>query len=309
MVLPGLRLLIISLLLALISFASSSCQIHKTLLTFDREPSSILKNTPRPLHPFSILVQLDYETGGMTEIQGQYTFGHAAPFTMYAGGHVIYLGGDQDQRQFLHALIPVEDVLEFRDQILNLGYERLLDTGNCRYDWLNRSTCIIDGARSILRVRRPDGFLDEVRLYPDLSDYPQVYESILALIKDFSHPSATPYLPDKASLLIFNASGTPQFPLSEFPLDPGILVLPEGSCPFTVVILDSTQVRDYLAEVPTNVGRDYFYYNNRVFYSIFVPWLPGANFITSIEQHMCSIEINLNTCPCKPTPTPIHTSS
>lgn len=232
-----------------------------------------------PLEPTDVLLQLDYEPT-FSRPEALYTFGRVPAFTLLADGTVIMLDERGEGRQrVLAARLSPEETRAFLADIWTLGFPQLEDHLTfCREAGDGQQECIADAAFTILRARSPEGGLQEVKIYANFSDHPEILEGIQSRLMNFEHASSELYQPEMAALFlrpVADLTGTESQP---WPLDADFLTSLRNAFALrgdAAVVLEGDALRTFLDGVPGNYGNYLFDLDGEGYQAYLVPWLPG----------------------------------
>jgi len=165
-----------------------------------------------------ILLHFEYEPTFSTP-SSRYPYGRVPEFTLLADGRLFYLAEEPSDRSIQIVLLANEEASAILQEMLDLGIARLEDyTKDCLPQSDGTSLCIEDASFTILRQRLPDESLKEIRSYANFSNEPEILQTILQRLSDYTHPGAQPYLPSEAALFLQPVLGEMSGNAHQYPL-------------------------------------------------------------------------------------------
>jgi hypothetical protein len=238
--------------------------------------------------PSNVVLQLDYQPG-FSRPEVFSPAGRVPPFTLFDDGRVVYVDpGDAPgygKERVMVAQLSPEQAQALIKQVLDLGFERLESHTELCGQQNGQEVCIADASSSIVRVRLPSGELREITNYADFANDPAALQAILTLLREYRPSDAQQFVPEKASLFLQLANGSPEgLAVGDWPLYPALLTPPQTEVRQCATVLEGQSLDTLLATTGRNTG-DFFFRHDGQFYNAYlVPWLPGADHTQAVQQ-------------------------
>jgi hypothetical protein len=234
-----------------------------------------------------VLLQLEYEpTFAAVNAVNPFTPpGRVPEITLYADGTVIYDGSFAGKRGVFVYGFGERVAARHHEHAIALGIDEVRShEDDCRPSD-GGPLCLSDASVVILRVRRPDGTLRELRNY---AGWALSREAVLHAVYDRLELLQTPpgwgaelYQPERATLFLTadtdvgDASELERLP--RWPLTPELFERVHAEDD-VVLAIDAPTIRTLVAALGTNAVRsEAFRLGDRVAHLGLVPWLPGVD--------------------------------
>ena len=237
--------------------------------------------------PKNVLLQLDY-LPGFTRPELFSPAGRVPVFTLLDDGRVIYVDPGNPpsfgSEQVMVAQLTPKQAEELRQQVLDLGFERLESHTDMCGQQNGQQVCVADASTSVVRVRLPSGELRAIKNYANFANDSEALGAVLKLLSEYRAPNAQPYLPERASLFLQPANSSPEnVTVRDWPLDPALLAPPAADVRQWATVLQGQALKTLIDTADRNTGDVFFRHDGQLYNAYMTPWLPGADYTQEVE--------------------------
>jgi hypothetical protein len=243
------------------------------------------------LAPDAIILQYDYEATFFWNS----AFGHVPPLTVFADGTVFYVDSGNppsgNNQLLMIARLTSAEIRTLLQHVLNLGFEHLeshLD--HCDGSPESAHTCAVDASYSIIRVRLSSETVREIKNYADFANDPHALRDLRTFLSTYHHPTAQPYHPALATLLIRKGTVYDSPPITSWTsASPWVAPTQRSLNGQWVMVLAGVQLDDVLAQLPHNMGEYVVRIDGNLYTLMLTPWLPYQDYTSDILTFQRSV--------------------
>ena len=236
---------------------------------------------PAPEVAADILIQLQW---GRTRPEAYVRWGRVPEFALQANGSVFYVdGGDpteSERPQLMVAHLTESEMQQLFQQVLYMAVGRLESyTDDCGQAADGTTQCVAGGPYSILELNQKPEAWHLICNVGDFANDPEGLKAVRALLQDYQHSSAKPYVPQKAAVFIQATEAPSEAEPLEWPLDPSWLAPPGGATGIEwVKVASGEDLQALLFATGRNMGDFVFQIAgaDQAYQVYLVPWLPSA---------------------------------